>query len=559
MDEREILRMIYPGRLKLPKLGLGSEHRLVERLFGLREGSISGDSVLYSLSLLGFFVAFSLLLREPSLIPVGIAASLILFLSLIYLPLAFFRIRRARVLSDLMNFLVQFLTLSRVVSYDRAFEESVEGLGEEFMEAYGKYLAKEFHTVAEAVSWLAERLGEYSDAAETVLLILASELKKPSPDFSSVLNESLECLQTANLVEFNIFSESFRLSSLLLGLVPVIAYVIFPLFFSLSGKSVTLGIVSGGVFVVFSSIFICIYILTKYPSAFTFTALNPDREATRNFLKADIPDTSSSLSSRSPFSKQLLPAVLASIAFPPLLILLSVVVLWHSHRYSPFLRYVEACKKVQSTLPPYLRSVSFRLRMGEPLERAMEGFNLDMPVARLFRAEAAGRVLFDSLSLVVEKMFKKLKTSGEALSATLEGLKDYSLRILGYKDALSSQISTTRGAMHTYFFMIPAISITCLLALQKIGQKMQEVGTSSFITGKQLVGKVNPYVASPFVALSLLVCLAGFAVLQILCDEVISKEIAIAKLRTFGLGIGATGVLLTLFYFTSLFGFFGLR
>lgn len=550
---REALRRIYPGRLRLPKLRLRSEHRLIERLFGLREGSISGDSLLYSLLLLAFFAAFSLLLREPSLIPMGIAASLILFLSLIHLPMAFFRIRRARILSDLMNFLVQFLTLSGVVSYDRAFEESVEGLGGEFMGAYGKYLAKEFHTVAEAVSWLAERLGKYSDAAETVLLILASELKKPGPDFSSVLNESLECLQTANLVEFNIFSESFRLSSLLLGLVPVIAYVIFPLFFSLSGKSVTLGIASGGVFVVFSSIFICIYILTKYPSAFTFTTLNPDREATRNFLKVDIPDTSSS-----PFSKQLLPAVLASIAFPPLLILLSVLVLWHSHRYSPFLRYVEACKKVQSTLPPYLRSVSFRLRMGEPLEKAMEGLSLDMPVAKLFRAEAAGRVLFDSFSLVVEKMFKRLRTSGEALSATLEGLKDYSLRILGYKDALSSQISTTRGAMHTYFFMIPAISITCLLALQKIGQKMQEVGTSSFITGEQLVGKVNPYVASPFVALSLLVCLAGFAVLQILCEEVISKEIAIAKLRTFGLGIGVTGVLLALFYFTSLFGFFGL-
>ena len=542
---REALGRIYPGRLKLPKLRLRSEHRLIERLFGLREGSISGDSLLYSLSLLSFFVAFSLLLREPSLIPTGIAASLIFFLSLIYLPVAFFRIRRARILSDLMDFLVQFLTLSKVVSYDRAFEESVEGLGEEFMGAYGKYLAKEFHTVAEAMTWLAERLGKYSDAAETVLLILASELKKPSPDFSSVLNESLECLQTANLVEFNIFSESFRLSSLLLGLVPVIAYVIFPLFFSLSGKSVTLGIASGGVFVVFSSIFICIYILTKYPSAFTFTTLNPDREATRNFLKVDIPDTS-----HSPFSKQLLPAVLASIAFPPLLILLSVVVLWHSHRYSPFLRYVEACKKVQSTLPPYLRSVSFRLRMGEPLEKAMEGLSLDMPVAKLFRAEAAGRVLFDSFSLVVEKMFKRLRTSGKALSATLEGLKDYSLRILGYKDTLSSQIFTTRGAMHTYFFMIPAISITCLLALQKIGQKMQEVGTSSFITGKQLVGKVNPYVASPFVALSLLACLAGFAVLQILCDEVISKEIAIAKLRSFGLGIGVTGVLLALFYFT---------
>ena len=54
----------------------------MERLFGLREGSISGDF---------------LLLREPSLIPMGIAASLILFLSLIHLPMAFFRIRRARV------------------------------------------------------------------------------------------------------------------------------------------------------------------------------------------------------------------------------------------------------------------------------------------------------------------------------------------------------------------------------------------------------------------------------------------------------------------------------
>lgn len=491
---------------------------------GVPQEEITGKAISAGLCTGAFLLILAFFNFDVSLPIIAIFLSATTVMFLLYFPVAVFRVKKARITSDSIAFLLSFTTHLRHANQETAYHRAIQGLSPEFKEPWLMLRLGEATSISEALVRLASRLRPYSHQLHSVFINAASEVQEAEPDYTALLKESLSALQVENSIELGRFAEKIRGAIAIVSFTPLMLYMTLPFASAFTGYSVDLAFLAASIGVIAISLTAFLYLLSHYPSAASFA------------------DLSKVEGLRSPSYRYmgvafgiLLPL---SIFYPIFLTLLGtflIVFALKSHRVTG---YLEALKQELASLPLELKEVSRRLKRGEPLEEALRGCSSH--AMRAMRHRAAKRLFPERIFAIVEDTLHHLRNSGDALGKTLEELGEFIRELLNYRSVLSARMESPRGSLFLLFILLPVLSLFSLWAFNFIAQVSSTSSMSTpylEIISLSLISRPpNVELVLGFMTPAIIACMTLFTFLSVLCEDTVAPQLLKAKTATLGAG-----------------------
>lgn len=486
----------------------------------------------------------SLLLFDIAFFAIGVFLSAATTMSLLYVPVALYRIRKARVTSDATAFLLGFTTYLRHMNQEEAYSRSIQGLCEEFKAPWLMLRLGELASVSECLSKLAADLRPCSHQLYSVFMDAASVVQEEEPDYRAMLRDSLSAMQLENSIELGRFAERFRGAIAMVSFAPLALYIALPFASAFTGYSVDLAFFAASLGVLAASTTAFLYLLAHYPSSASFADLGSvDEELAA--VTGVTPRTISYKWLAIP-GGALLPL---SILHPGFLLVLGACLIFFAIKNRMVMDYLEFMREELASLPLGLKELTRRLARGEPLDAVLgcsESFAM-----RAIGQRSTARLLPERVFILVEDAVHHLGHAGDALSGTLEELRIFIRELLNYRSVMSARMESSRASMFLLYILLPVLSLFSLWAFNFIA----EVST--------LGGEATPYqeyagisiISQPprvelvlgFMSPALILSMALFTLLAAICEDIVAPQLLKAKTTMLGVGaliLGSGGAVL---------------
>lgn len=461
------------------------------------------------------------------------------FLVLVF-PLALFRVKKARLVGEAVFFLLAFSTLLRYANQEEAFTKASKGLeSEPFKKAGVKLELGELTSIPEALAYLAGEMRPYSGQLYQIFRGAASEVQKEEPDYGGLLRGSLSALQVENGIELGRFAERFRAASAVVSFAPVTFYLALPFASAFMGYSVSLAFLAASMAVAMVALAAVLFLLSVYPPSASFASLEAVDSELASLLGVDFRPA--------PNAKTIAACMvlfLLSFFSPVFLLALGLLLIAFALRNSCIDFFLEAVKRELASLPLEMGEISYRLRRGEPLEKALASSPSLAVRAALFGASR--RVFPEAAFSLFEEVLVQLRHSGEALAGALEELSAYVRELLEYRGVASARMEDVRGYMFLLYLLLPVLSLFSLWAFSFMAEvSLQGSGVASYpgFEGLTLVSKPpNVEGVLSFIAPALVFSMLLFTLLSVMCEDIVAPQLLKARTGMLGIGVFILGL-----------------
>ena len=457
---------------------------------------------------------------------------LTVYVGFLLIPVALFRIEKARLVADSLTFVISFSILLQHMNQEEAFRRSIKNLHSGiFIEAWIRLRLGELCSVSDALLYLAERARAYSEQLYTVFRSAASEVLEAEPNYRALLRDSLSAIQVENSIELSRFAERFRIASAVVSFMPVSLFLALPFLSAFTKQNVNAAFIVAAIGVVVLTSLSILFLSASYPSSARFADLSKvDTEAAR--LLGVKPR---SLPTRA-FIAAFAMLFLLSIFSPAFLLLLGALFLIFSAGNAHIPKFVEGVKRETANLPLELKEISYRLRRGEPLERALSASK--SITLKAIRHRATGRLFPEGMFHLLEEVVKSLRHSGEGLALALEELRVYLRELLNYRSSVEAQLENARAYLFLLYILLPILSLFSLWAFDFIARVSQMDGEAYLgFEGFSLVSSPPDLkILLAFISPALLVSMCLLIMLSVLCEDVVAPQLL--KAKTWMLGVG---------------------
>jgi hypothetical protein len=521
----------YPRGLESAAAALG---------LGATAGQIRGKALALGLILTAVFAISAFLASDISLLILGVLIPCFSASLVVMIPLALFRVKKARLASEAVSFLLAFSTMLRHANQEEAYAMASESLeSEPFRRARVKLELGELTSIPGALGYLAGEMRPYSARLYSAFRGAASEVQREEPDYGGMLRDSLSALQTENGIELGRFAERFRAASAVVSFTPVTFYLALPFASAFLGYSVDAAFLAASIAVVAVALAAVLYLLSVYPPSASFADLGGVDRETALLLGVEF-GPSSGIKAVVACTLLFLLSLLSS-AF---LVAMGLVLVGFAIRNSCIDRLLDAVKGELASLPLEMKEISYRLRRGEPLEKALSSSSSLAVRAALFRASR--RVFPEGTFSLFEDVLQHLRHSGEALAGTLEELGGYVREVLEYRSVMSARMEDVRGYMFLLYILLPVLSLFSLWAFSFMAEVSRQgaEATSYFgFEGLTLISrppdieKVLSVMAPALIASMLL-----FTLLSVMCEDIVAPQLLKARTGMLGVGVFILGL-----------------
>ena len=460
----------------------------------------------------------------------------VVFASLLLLPVCIFRLQRARVVGDVLTFLVHFLTAARYMNLEGAYRAAVEKLSlRELRRGWAMLVAGEVTDVPSLIERVADELRVYSDQIYLILRSLASEMKKPRPDFEKVLEEATASLRVTLQAEFEAFVSKLGMVSAAVVLIPFTSFLVIPVFIAVIGSSINAAFAATGAVSVLTVAVMMLYLASHLPPHLNIATGDTGCRVTGAMRVS---------ASASAF------LALLSPLHPVFSLIAGAAMIAHSRASSCISKFVRGLREELLELPVFLRDLAFEVARGVPLEVAL---GRGTTCARFRASLASGTAEMPERTFsVVADTLHRLRYSGTPLVHALKALREYISRTLEYRELAQGKLEDARTTIALIYWLLPVTVLASVAVLMYIARELSRMsGLGSFfgfdIGSAMMSTGISLQTALGFATLSVLSCALFSVLLSTVCEDIVHPQIIRVKLADVGKALvllGAGGIAL---------------